>query len=177
LLSELRESLQQQTATANVLKVISRSTFDLNTVTTAILRTAAQLCHAPLATLHLRDGDVCRLVTQFGLPEAFEQVTRENPIPVRYPLHSRRQVRAGEFAQFADAWNDPDYLYKSTAKLGGYRAIIVIPMLREKELVGIFSLGRWQPEPFTPAQIKLVQTFADQAAIAIENVRLFNEVK
>ena len=177
LLNELRESLQQQTATADVLKVISRSTFDLNTVTTAILRTAAQLCHAPLATLHLRDGDVCRLVTQFGLPEAFEQNTRGNPIPVRYPLHSRRQVRPGEFAQYADAWNDPDYLYKSTAKLGGYRAIIVIPMMRENELVGIFSLGRPEPEPFTPGQINLVQTFADQAAIAIENVRLFNEVK
>ena len=177
LLNELRESLQQQTATADVLKVISRSTFDLNTVTTAILRTAAQLCHAPLATLHLRDGDVCRLVTQFGLPEAFEQVTRENPIPVRYPLHSRRQASAGEFAQFVDAWSDPDYLYKSTAKLGGYRAIIVIPMMREQGLVGIFSLARPEPEPFTPGQIKLVQTFADQAAIAIENVRLFNEVR
>ena len=102
---------------------------------------------------------------------------RENSIPVRYPLHSRRQVRAGEFAQFVDAWNDPDYLYKSSAKLGGYRAIIVIPMMREKELVGIFSLARPEPEPFTSGQIKLVQTFADQAAIAIENVRLFDEVQ
>ena len=160
-----------------MLKVISRSAFDLNMVTTAILQAAAQLCRAPLATLHLRDGDVCRLVTQFGLPEAFEQVSRDNPIPARYPLHSRRQVRAGEFAQFTDAWSDSDYLYKAVAKLGGYRAIIVIPMMREDELVGIFSLARPEPEPFTPGQIKLVQTFADQAAIAIENARLFNEVQ
>jgi signal transduction histidine kinase len=174
---DLTEALQQQTATADVLKVISRSAFDLNMVTTAILQAAAQLCRAPLATLHLRDGDVCRLVTQFGLPEAFEQVSRDNPIPARYPLHSRRQVRAGEFAQFTDAWSDSDYLYKAVAKLGGYRAIIVIPMMREDELVGIFSLARPEPEPFTPGQIKFVQTFADQAAIAIENARLFNEVQ
>ena len=174
---DLSESLQQQSATADVLKVISRSAFDLNMATTAILQAAAQLCRAPLATLHLRDGDVCRLVTQFGLPEAFEQVSRDNPIPARYPLHSHRQVRAGEFAQFTDAWSDLDYLYKAVAKLGGYRAIIVIPMMREDELVGIFSLARPEPEPFTPGQIKLVQTFADQAAIAIENARLFNETK
>jgi two-component system NtrC family sensor kinase len=174
---DLSESLQQQTATADMLKVISRSAFDLNMVTTAILQAAAQLCRASLATLHLRDGDVCRLVTQFGLPEAFEQVSRDNPIPARYPLHSHRQVRAGEFAQFTDAWSDSDYLYKAVAKLGGYRAIIVIPMMREDDLVGIFSLARPEPEPFTPGQIKLVQTFADQAAIAIENARLFNETK
>ena len=175
--AERDETAAQQAATAEVLKVISRSAFDLHMVTTAILQAAAQLCRAPLATLHLRDGDVCRLVTQFGLPEAFEQVSRDNPIPARYPLHSRRQVRAGEFAQYADAWSDPDYLYKPVAKLGGYRAIIVIPMMREDELVGIFSLARPKPEPFTPGQIKLVQTFADQAAIAIENARLFNEVE
>ena len=174
---DLSESLQQQTATADVLKVISRSAFDLNMATTAILQAAAQLCRAPLATLHLREGDVCRLATQFGLPEAFEQITRDNPIPARYPLHSHRQVRAGEFAQFTDAWSDSDYLYKAVAKLGGYRAIIVIPMMREDELVGIFSLARPEPEPFTSGQIKLVQTFADQAAIAIENVRLFDEVQ
>jgi two-component system, NtrC family, sensor kinase len=175
--AERDEATAQQAATAEVLRVISRSAFDLNMVTTAILKAAAQLCRAPLATLHLRDGDVCRLVTQFGLPEAFEQVSRENPIPARYPLHSRRQVRAGEFAQYRDAWSDSDYLYKAVAKLGGYRAIIVIPMMREDELVGIFSLARPEPEPFTPGQIKLVQTFADQAAIAIENARLFNEVQ
>ncbi len=174
---DLTEALQQQTATAEVLKVISRSAFDLKLATTTILEAAAKLCRAPLATLHLRDGEVCRLVTQFGLPEAFERLARAEPIPVRYPLHSRRPARAGEVAHFSDAWNDPDYLYKATAKSSGYRAIIVIPLMREDELVGIFSLGRPEPEPFTPSQIKLVQTFADQAAIAIENGRLFNEVK
>ncbi|MGO9419744.1 GAF domain-containing protein [Roseiarcus sp.] len=174
---DLTEALQQQTATAEVLKVISRSAFDLNLATTAILEAAARLCRAPMATLHLRDGDVCRLDAQFGLPEPFERQARENPIPVRYPLHSRRTARAGDVAHFSDAWTDPDYLYEATARLGGYRAIVVIPLMREGELVGIFSLGRPEPEPFTESQIKLTQTFADQAAIAIENARLFNEVK
>ncbi len=174
---DLTEALQQQTATADVLKVISRSAFDLNLATTAILETAAKLCRAPLATLHLRDGDACRLDTQFGLPEAFEREARENPIPVRFPLHSRRAARAGDVAHFTDAWTDPDYLYKTSARLGGYRAIIVVPLVRDDELVGIFSLGRPEPEPFTESQIKLVQSFADQAAIAIENSRLFNEVQ
>ncbi len=174
---DLTEALQQQTATAEVLKVISRSAFDLSLATSTILEAAAKLCRAPLATLHLRDGDVCRLVTQFGMPEAFEREARETPIPVRYPLHSRRTARAGEIAHFSDAWTDPDYLYKASARLGGYRAIVVIPLMREGELVGIFSLGRPEPEPFTESQIKLTQTFADQAAIAIENARLFDEVK
>jgi GAF domain-containing protein len=174
---DLSEALKQQTATAEVLKVISRSAFDLNLATSTILEAAAKLCRAPLATLHLRDGEVCRLVTQFGLPEAFERQARENPLPVRYPLHSRRRAQAGDVAHFSDAWDDPDYLYKTSAKLGGYRAIVVIPLMRQDELVGIFSLGRPEPEPFTPSQIKLVQTFADQAAIAIENARLFNEVR
>ena len=174
---ETNEALAQQTATAEVLKVISRSAFDLRLATSTILEAAARLCRAPLATLHLRDGDVCRLDTQFGLPEAFEREARENPIPIRHPLHARRPARAGDVAHYSDAWTDPDYLYKASARTGGYRAIIVIPLMRKDELVGIFSLGRPEPGPFTETQIKLVQSFADQAAIAIENSRLFNEVK
>ena len=115
---DLEESLAQQTATAEVLKVISRSAFDLNLAASTILEAAGKLCRAPLATLHLRDGDVCRLATQFGLPEAFEREAREHPILVRYPLHSRRTARAGEVAHFSDAWADPEYLYKSSAQIG-----------------------------------------------------------
>ena len=116
-------------------------------------------------------------MTQFGLPEAFERGARANPIPTRYPLHSRRKPRPGEVAHFADAWTDPEYLYSEVARSAGYRAIVVIPLMREGELVGVFGLGRPEPEPFTESQIKLTQTFADQAAIAIENARLFGEVQ
>jgi len=111
------------------------------------------------------------------LPEAFERSARETPIPVKYPLHSRRTARAGEVAHFPDAWSDPDYLYTATARLAGYRAIVVVPLMRDGELVGIFSLGRPEPDPFTESEIKLTRTFADQAAIAIENARLFEEVQ
>ena len=103
---DLEELLAQQTATADVLKIISRSAFDLDVAALAILEASARLCRATQATLHLRDGDVFRLVTQFGLPEAFERAARANPIPVRYPLHSRRKARPGEVAHFADAWTD-----------------------------------------------------------------------
>ena len=174
---DLEELLAQQTATADVLKIISRSAFDLDVAALAILEASARLCRATQATLHLRDGDVFRLVTQFGLPEAFERAARANPIPVRYPLHSRRKARPGEVAHFADAWTDPEYLYRDAALSAGYRAIIVVPLMREGELVGIFGHARPEPEPFTESQIKLTQTFADQAAIAIENARLFGEVQ
>jgi GAF domain-containing protein len=174
---DLEESLAQQTATADVLKVISRSAFDFDRAASTILEAAARLCRATMATLHLRDGDVCRLATQIGMPEAFERLAREVPIPVKYPLHSKRPARAGEVAHFADAWSDPDYLYTDTAKLAGYRAVVIVPLMREGELLGIFSLARPGAGPFTESQIKLTQTFADQAAIAIENARLFKETQ
>ena len=175
--AEHDEALAQQTATAEVLNIISRSAFDLDLAASTILEAAARLCRASLATLHLRDGGVCRLATQFGLPESFEREARRSSIPVKYPLHIRRPAQAGEIAHFSDAWSDPDYSYPAMARLGGYRAIVVVPLMREGELVGIFSLGRPEPDPFTESQIKLTQSFADQAVIAIENARLFEEVQ
>jgi GAF domain-containing protein len=149
---DLEESLAQQTATADVLKVISRSAFDLDRAASTILEAAARLCRATMATLHLRDGDVCRLATQIGMPEDFERLAREAPLPVKYPLHSRRTARAGEIAHFPDAWSDPDYLYTETAKLAGYRAIVVLPLMRDGELVGVFSLARPEPGPFSESR-------------------------
>ena len=174
---DLTEALAQQTATADVLKVISRSAFDLNLAASTILEAAATLCRAPLATLHLRDGDVCRLATQFGLPEAFEREARENPIPVRYPLHSRRTARRGRSRALLGRLDRSRLSLQGDRQIGRLSRDRRGPLMREGELVGIFSLGRPEPEPFTESQIKLTQTFADQAAIAIENARLFNEVK
>ncbi|MGC9960175.1 GAF domain-containing protein, partial [Roseiarcus sp.] len=174
---DLTEALQQQTATAEVLKVISRSAFDLDTVTATILQSAMELCKAPTGLLHLRDGDVFRMKLSFGHKPEVEEINRQSPIKLRDALHAHRPVRPGDYGHYADMWNDPDYRFKDAVKLADVRSGVVMPMFRGDEVIGLFSLARREPGPFTPRQIKLVQTFADQAAIAIENVRLFNEVK
>jgi two-component system, NtrC family, sensor kinase len=174
---DLSESLQQQTATADVLKVISRSAFDLGTVTTAILRSAMELCKAPTGLLHLRDANVFRLKLALGHNQETVTLNLAVPIPLHDALHRSGSVHPGDYGHYEDMWNDPDYRFKKAVKMAGVRAGVVVPMFREDEVIGLFSLARPDPGPFTPGQIKLVQTFADQAAIAIENVRLFNEVK
>jgi len=174
---DLEESLQQQTATADVLKVISRSAFDLETVTTAILRSAMELCNAPTGLLHLRDDDVFRLKLALGHNQETVAFNLAVPIPLHDALHRRGPVHPGDYGHYEDMWNDPVYRFKKAVKLAGVRAGIVVPMFREDEVIGLFSLARPDPGPFTPSHIRLVQTFADQAAIAIENVRLFNEVQ
>jgi GAF domain-containing protein len=174
---DLTEALQQQTATADVLKVISRSAFDLDTVTTEILQSAMELCRAPTGLLHLRDGDVFRLKLALGHNREIEELNFQVPIPLIDALHRRGPVHPGDFGHFEDMWNDPSYRFKKAVKLAGVRSGVVMPMFRENVVIGLFSLARPDPGPFSPSHIKLVQTFADQAAIAIENVRLFNEVK
>ncbi len=172
-----RGVLAQQTATADVLKVISRSAFDLETVTTTILQSAMDLCRAPTGLLHLRDGEVFRLKLTLGHSPTLDEFNRQNPIQLRDALHARRPARPGDYGHYSDMWNDPDYRFKNAVKLADVRSGIVMPMFREEEVIGLFSLARREAGGFTPSQIKLVQTFADQAAIAIENVRLFDEVK
>ena len=125
----------------------------------------------------MRDGEVYRTAMQVGYPPAFEQYIVENPI--RPSLHSGagRAALTREVAHFPDVLLDPDYRLTDGQRLGGYRTMLSVPLLREGEVVGVFSLGRTEPEAFTPRQIELVQSFADQAVIAIENVRLFEEVR
>lgn len=182
--TDLTESLAHQTATADVLKVISRSTFDLQPVLETVARAAARLCEADIAFLSRRDGDVFRYVTGVGsTPEAaasavnFQRYLDSHPVSA---LSGRRTMTGrvmseGRAVQIADITADPEYQFPETFKLAKVRALLGVPLLRDGEPIGVMNLARQRPEPFTERQIELVRTFADQAVIAIENTRLLNE--
>jgi GAF domain-containing protein len=174
---DLSNALQQQTATADVLKVISRSAFDLKAVLTTLVESARRLCNAPQGMIFLRDGEVYRMAMQLGCPAEFERYILENPHRRAPHSGAGRAALTGEIAHFPDVLADSEYRLSEGQRLGGYRALLSVPLMRENEVVGVFSLGRPEPGAFTQGQIELVQTFADQAVIAIENVRLFEEVQ
>ena len=175
LLNELRQSLQQQTATADVLKVISRSTFDLQTVLQTLVELAARLCEADQATITRQVGGKFFRAEAYGFPSEFMNYVRDIPVePERGTVHGRALLES-KIVHIPDVLADPDYTWAEAQRLGGFRTILGVPMLREGIPIGVLSLTRSEVRPFTDKQIELVTTFADQAAIAIENVRLFAE--
>jgi signal transduction histidine kinase len=177
LLSELRESLQQQTATADVLKVISRSTFDLQTVLQTLVESAARLCDADQGTITRQKDGVFYRAEAYGFPPEFIEMVRDVPVMPERGSMNGRTLLEGKVVHVPDVLADPDYTFVEAQRLGRYRTLLGVPMLREGKPVGVLTLTRLQVRPFTDKQIELVSTFADQAAIAIENVRLFDEIQ
>jgi GAF domain-containing protein len=176
LLNELRESLDRQTATADVLKVISRSTFDLKSVLQTLVESAAKLCDADMATTTRQINGVFYRAEFYGLSREFIDYAKDIPIKADRSSVSGRALLEGRVVQIPDVTADPEYLIEAQ-RLGGFRTALGVPMLREGVPIGILSLVRSEVRPFTEKQIELVTTFADQAVIAIENARLLSELR
>ncbi|MFY9958813.1 GAF domain-containing protein [Bradyrhizobium sp.] len=177
LLNELRRSLQQQTATADVLRIISRSTFDLKSVLNTLVESAAELCEADMASVPRLSGAIFDQVASYGYSPGFHEFLQSNPIVPGPGTASGRAVTEGKTIHIADVLADPEYEYTEGQKVGRFRTLLGVPLTCEGVAVGALVLGRSKPRPFTPQQIELVETFADQAAIAIENARLFEAEK
>ena len=174
---ELNEAAQQQTATADVLRVISRSTFDLQAVLNTVVETAARLCWADKAAIQMRDGQVFRIRSNYGYSREALENALAHPLKADRSSTTGRVAMEGKAVHICDVLTDPEYRATGYQQTIGFRTILGVPLLRRGTTIGVFALSRDEVNPFTEKQIELVTTFADQAVIAIENARLLNELR
>ncbi|HMC36394.1 MAG TPA: ATP-binding protein, partial [Actinomycetota bacterium] len=174
---DLAETLEHQTATGEVLKVIGRSAFDLHPVLETLVQNAARLCNADKGFIFRREGEVFRLAVVHNASPEFKELIERTPIrPGRGTIVGRTALE-GRTIHFLDVRTDPEYTWGESLRLGGFRTVLGVPMLREGACVGVIVIWREEVRPFTDKQIQLVTTFADQAVIATENVRLLQELQ
>ncbi|MGH8432070.1 MAG: GAF domain-containing protein, partial [Solimonas sp.] len=174
---DLARTVDELSATGDVLKTISRSSTDLKAVLDILLETVARLCRADQAYMYHREEELHHLVAAYGLSPEGETYVRTHPFQVGRGTASGRVVLERRPVHIEDVLEDPEYTYTGGQSAAGFRTMLGLPLLREDTLIGVFVLSRTQVEPFTPREIELANSFADQAVIAIENARLFEELR
>jgi signal transduction histidine kinase len=177
LFNETKEALEQQTATAEVLKAISRTTFELDPVLDALIENATRLCKSERGFVFLREGDEYRPTASFGATAEQLEFMRSRHLTSTSGTLVGRTAQTRQVVQIEDARNHPDYAWNESLAMLGFRTMLGVPMLREGEPIGVVAIWRDEVRPFSERDTQLVMSFADQAVIAIENVRLFREIQ